>query len=106
MEERFMMYAVLIACINLPKYDSIIFGSSKKKLRRSSQKKKIRKLSALDDKKKWTFGERIMAIYYFIIPIPPPNLWLAKQTLQSLVERKLVIHSGETRKYKNNLGKP
>ena len=45
-----------------------------------------------------------MAIYYFIIPIPPPNLWLAKQTLQSLVERKLVIHSGETRKYKNNLG--
>ena len=99
-----MMYAVLIACVNLPKYDAIIFGSSKKKFRRSSHQKKSKKLSNLDDKKKWTFGGRIMAIYYFIVPTPPPSLWLAKRTLQSLVDKKLVIHSGETRKYKNNLG--
>jgi hypothetical protein len=104
MEERFMIYAVLIACSNLPKYDSIIFGSLRKKARRTFQHKKSKKLNCSEEKKKWAFSERIIAIYYFIVPVPPPNLWLAKRTLQGLLEKKLVIYSGEARKYKNNLG--
>lgn len=96
LEERYMIYSTLIACTNPPKYDGLIFGSVKKKRINKSNKKNNKSSIKL---KAGAMGGRILAVYFFIIPRPPSNLWMAKRVVNMLLEKGLLVlnNSGKMR---------
>lgn len=107
-EERFMLYAAFIGGINASKHDALIFGSFSVKKRRinrtSTNRKSAKKKTVLvKEGRKWVGEERLLAIYFFITPVPPACFWLAKRLLTQLSEKRLLASQGG-KKYKCLLG--
>lgn len=105
-EERFMLYAAFIGQMNASKHDTLIFGSFSVKKRRLNRKNNANRKKAVvtvKEGRKWVGEERLLAIYYFITPVPPACLWLAKRIMAQLTEKRLLASQGG-KKYKCLLG--
>ena len=94
-EERFLMYAAFIGGRNASKHDALIFGSMHNSKKRRVMRKVGKKAAVVREGRKWVGEERLLAIYHFIVPVPPPALWLAKRVVMGLVEKRILQATGK-----------